>query len=54
MWIGVKNSYDNKINYDGERLLTRKSDTVWHGIGLHSVESVVKKYNGLIDILLYL
>lgn len=50
VWICVKNSYDNKINYDGERLLTRKGDTVLHGIGLHSVESVVKKYNGLIDI----
>lgn len=65
VWICIKNSYDNKIYLQKNRFVTRKKDKAMHGIGLQSVESIVQKYNGLmefsmeenlfvVDILLYL
>ncbi len=37
------------VTMDGERLITSKSDKLFHGLGLKNVEEIVKKYNGHID-----
>ena len=65
LWICIKNSYDNKLYVQENRFVTWKKDKTMHGIGLQSTESIVQKYNGLmefsmeenlfvVDILLYL
>ncbi len=50
VWICVKNSFDNIVNIRNNRLETRKFNHELHGIGIQSVESVVSKYNGLMEI----
>lgn len=49
VYITIKNSYDNIVNIVGGKMVTRKSDSLLHGIGLESVREVVKKYNGIIN-----
>ena len=46
----VKNSYDQIVNVENGRLVTRKQDKLLHGIGIRSVESTVEKYNGIVEI----
>lgn len=48
--IQVINSYDSLVRFSNGKILTRKEDEYLHGIGLQSVNTVVKKYNGLLDI----
>lgn len=48
--LRVKNNYDSFLCLDNDKLLTRKADKHFHGIGLQSVNSVVEKYNGLLEI----
>lgn len=51
MYISLHNSYDGKLTLGKEgKLRTRKTDGDQHGIGLRSIELVVKKYNGAIRI----
>ncbi len=51
MYISLYNSYDGKLEFgkDG-KIRTRKADGNEHGIGLRSIELVVKKYDGAIKI----
>lgn len=49
--ICVKNKYEDKIMKDSlGKILTRKRDNINHGIGIKSMETVVEKYNGIMDI----
>ncbi|MCI8407924.1 MAG: GHKL domain-containing protein [Lachnospiraceae bacterium] len=50
VFIHVKNSYDSLIRFVNGKIVTRKKDEYLHGIGLQSVNTVVEKYNGLLDI----
>ena len=50
MYLHVKNSYDQIVNVENGRLVTRKQDKLLHGIGIRSVESTVEKYNGIVEI----
>lgn len=42
----IKNSHQGNVQEQNNRLLTQKADHVNHGLGLLSVENVVKKYAG--------
>ncbi len=65
LYISIYNSYNGKIIVDKRgKLLTGKLEKENHGLGLESVERIVKKYNGIskisyeehifkIDIMLY-
>ena len=44
--IKVKNTFDGKVNKQGERLLTRKKQQALHGIGMQNISDVVDKYGG--------
>ena len=44
--IQVKNTFDGKVNKQGERLLTRKKQQALHGIGMQNISDVVDKYGG--------
>lgn len=45
----IKNSIDKGIDIKDNQLLTTKKDYRNHGIGTRNVQSVVKKYNGMIE-----
>ncbi|MEF9922752.1 MAG: ATP-binding protein [Anaerovoracaceae bacterium] len=47
--IEVINSFDGIVKMKQDRLLTRKHEKENHGLGLHSVELVVAKYDGLLQ-----
>lgn len=49
MFIVCKNSFDGIVNIKSNSIYTRKTDDIYHGLGLKSVEDVVKKYDGAID-----
>ncbi|MFD3156320.1 sensor histidine kinase [Haloimpatiens sp. FM7330] len=49
--IEVSNTTINKLQYDKNKIISTKSDKYNHGIGISNIEAVVKKYNGIIDIL---
>lgn len=49
MFITLKNSYDGRINAKNGVLKTIKSNKIEHGIGLNSVQEVVQKYNGEVE-----
>lgn len=42
----MKNTFDGKVNKQGERLLTRKKQQALHGIGMQNISDVVDKYGG--------
>ena len=42
----MKNTFDGKVNKQGERLLTRKKQQALHGIGMQNILDVVDKYGG--------
>ena len=44
--IKVRNSFSGNINFSKDTYITTKPDTNSHGIGLHNVQQVVKKYSG--------
>ena len=46
----IKNSKINEIQKKGGRFLTDKIEKEAHGIGLRSVQTIVEKYNGDMDI----
>jgi sensor histidine kinase YesM len=50
LYITVTNSYCGKIRLQDGKIMTTKKDTQNHGIGLSSIENVLKKYNGTIDV----
>lgn len=47
--IEVINSFDGIVKMKQDRLLTRKHEKENHGLGLHSVELVIAKYDGLLQ-----
>lgn len=47
--IIIKNTIAASVLKQNPELLTTKQDSGKHGIGLHSVKSVVQKYGGMID-----
>ena len=49
LMIHAENSYDSFVNLVNGKFVTRKEDTCLHGIGLQSVDAVVKKYDGLLE-----
>lgn len=50
LYIIIANSHSGRILSRNGQLQTTKKDKDNHGIGLRSVETVVKKYDGIIDI----
>jgi hypothetical protein len=49
--IEVSNSNVNKIKFKNNKIVSQKDDKVNHGIGLSNIEMVVKKYDGIYDII---
>ena len=49
-YIIITNSYCGRILSKNGQLQTTKKDKDNHGIGLRSVEAVIKKYDGIMDI----
>lgn len=49
VYITIKNSYDNIVNIVDGKMITRKGDSLMHGIGLKSVGEVIEKYNGIMN-----
>ncbi len=51
-YMTIENTFDGKLLHEsGRSLQTRKSDILHHGIGLSSVEYILKRYNGTLDII---
>ena len=48
--IRISNSYSGQLRFHGDRLMTTKSDSSLHGIGISSIKKAVEKYNGFIVI----
>ncbi len=47
--IKISNSYANKLVWNGDRLMSSKTESESHGYGLKSVREVVEKYSGTLD-----
>lgn len=50
LYISVINSFDGYVEKNNEKLLTTKKEFYNHGLGLRSVENVINKYNGKLDL----
>ena len=50
MLICIENTYDGILKERDGKIVTRKEDASRHGMGLSSVRSAVKKYDGNIKI----
>lgn len=50
LYITVTNSFNGIVNQKNDKFITTKKDSQHHGIGLSSVESVISKFNGKLDI----
>ncbi|OLS02078.1 sensor histidine kinase [Tissierella creatinophila] len=50
IFINIKNTFNGSILYEKGKILTSKKDRKSHGIGLSNVKSILKKYNGIMDI----
>lgn len=48
--IQIENRYDTILNKRNGNYETRKSNRLVHGIGISSVQSVVDKYNGVLEL----
>ena len=48
--IHIENSYNGTLIQKGTRLLTTKKEKELHGLGLGSVENIVQKYHGEMEI----
>lgn len=51
LMIQVSNGFDGILNYDGKRIVTRKQDKNNHGFGLQTIEQIVNKYEGTMEII---
>jgi sensor histidine kinase regulating citrate/malate metabolism len=49
LYIVVKNSVENDVQIEQERLITSKTDKKNHGIGSRNVRLVTQKYNGALN-----
>jgi hypothetical protein len=50
MIIEVSNTTTNKLSYVKNKIISTKSDKLNHGMGISNIEAVVRKYNGIVDI----
>lgn len=50
IYICIKNNYDSVTCLVDGKLKTRKNNLEMHGIGLQSVNTIVEKYNGILEI----
>lgn len=48
--IEISNTYNGKLNYDGDELITSDEDKENHGIGIKNIKSSLEKYNGDMEI----
>jgi hypothetical protein len=48
--IKCENTRINKINFDGGKIKTDKTDSYFHGIGISSVKRAVEKYDGNLEV----
>ena len=46
----IQNTKENAIITDHGRILTAKSDTISHGLGLQNIKDMISRYRGTIDI----
>lgn len=49
--IEIINSSSEKLLYNGDKIITSKSDNLNHGVGLSNINDVVNKYNGALDMI---
>lgn len=49
--IEVSNTTTDKIKYKNNKIISTKKDRNNHGIGLSNMEMIIKKYNGILDII---
>lgn len=49
IFISMRNTYDGNEKKSGKSFITTKEDKCLHGIGLKSVEKILKKYNGTLS-----
>ncbi|GAA0738488.1 sensor histidine kinase [Clostridium oceanicum] len=49
--IEISNTTIDKLQYNKNKIISKKSDKANHGIGICNIKSTVKKYNGVVDIL---
>lgn len=49
--IEVSNTTTDKIKYKNNKIISTKKDRNNHGIGLSNIEMIIKKYNGILDII---
>ncbi len=50
LFIKCINSYDGSINIKNDKIETKKNNKELHGMGLKSIQSVVDKYDGVMNI----
>ncbi|MBE6879282.1 MAG: GHKL domain-containing protein [Ruminococcaceae bacterium] len=50
LYISCHNFHSNDIKEQGDRLMTTKSDTSMHGIGLSRIKTVAAKYGGTVKV----
>ena len=50
LFIHCENTYEVMPIRKGDSFLTSKKGARWHGIGMKNIQSIVKKYNGTMDI----
>ena len=48
--VQVSNGFDGVVQYEEGRLATRKKDRKNHGFGLETVEQIVEKYQGTLEL----
>lgn len=49
LFIEVKNRFDGVVAYDNGRLLSRKEDSINHGIGIRVMEEMIRRVNGTLE-----
>lgn len=50
LFISITNIFDGNIIYEKSKIKTTKEDKENHGIGLNNIRSILKKYNGTMEI----
>ena len=46
----VENYFENELKYDGDRLITNKTEKHHHGFGLRSIANIAESHGGMISI----
>ena len=48
--ISVRNYYSGELHMDGRTIMTTKEDRLSHGFGIRSIQMLVEKYNGTMNV----